>query len=81
MPVDSRANNPSTIDPALLYSHVAALEALGISHSKIREFARAGYELPMLSVGRRKYVLGRAIIEWVERMNATYVMGKTEEAE
>jgi hypothetical protein len=70
MPVTARASNPSTIDPDLLYSLPAFIEAVGISHGRLRDYAKAGFELPTFAVGRRKYIKGATAIEYLELLSA-----------
>jgi hypothetical protein len=70
MPVLARASNPTTIDPDLLYSLPAFIEAVGISHGKLRDYAKQGFELPTFAVGRRKYIKGATAIEYLERLSA-----------
>ena len=41
MPVNARASNPTTIDPTLVYSLPALIEAVGISHGRLRDYAKA----------------------------------------
>lgn len=77
MPITARASNPTTIAPYLLYSLPAIIEAMGISHGRLRDYAKQGFELPVFAqVGRRKYYKGSAVIDYLERLSAAQAVEK-----
>jgi hypothetical protein len=61
---------PSYIAPERLYSLKGFQAAAGVSSTRMREARRAGIVLPMLEVGRRKFVRGYSAIEYLERLAA-----------
>lgn len=61
---------PSFIAPERLYTLRGFYEASGISQTRVREARLRGIELPMLSVGKRKFVRGYDAIAYIERLAA-----------
>ena len=61
---------PTFIAPERLYTLRGFYEASGISQTRVREARFRGTELPMLCVGRRKFVRGYDAIAYIERLAA-----------
>ena len=62
---------PTFIAPERLYTLRGFYEASGISQTRMRErHALRGIELPMLSVGKRKFVRGYDAIAYIEILAA-----------
>ncbi len=59
---------PTFLDPTRLYSLQGFIADAGISSNRIHHARKAGIELPMLAVGRRKYIRGADAIAYVERL-------------
>ena len=59
---------PNFIAPERLYTLKGFRAASGISATRIREARKAGILLPMLDVGRRKFVRGADAIAYLERL-------------
>lgn len=58
---------PTFIAPERLYTLRGFYEASGISQTRVREARLHGITLPMLSVGKRKFVRGSDAIAYIER--------------
>ncbi len=63
------SKRPSFIAPERLYTLKGFIAASGVSATRIRESRRAGVVLPMLDVGRRKFIRGSDAIEYIERLS------------
>jgi hypothetical protein len=61
---------PTFIAPERLYTLRGFHEASGISQTRVREAWLRGVELPMLTVGKRKFVRGYDAIAYIERLAA-----------
>lgn len=61
---------PTFIAPERLYTLRGFYEASGISQTRMREARLRGIELPMLSVGKRKFVRGYDAIAYIEILAA-----------
>ncbi len=61
---------PSFIAPERLYTLRGFYEASGISQTRVREARLRGIALPMLTVGKRKFVRGHDAIAYIERLAA-----------
>ncbi|GEM_PF-6211575 len=57
---------PTFIDPDRLYSLRGFQEASGISATRMREARLQGVVPNFLSVGRRKFLMGRHAIDYLE---------------
>ena len=62
--------DPSYLLPDALYKLRGFWIASGISPTRIREARRRGIELPVLNVGRRKFVRGIDAVQFVEKLAA-----------
>ena len=61
----------SYIDPTCLYTLRGFQQAAGISATRLREARRQGISVPMIRVGRRKFIKGEKAIELIERLAET----------
>jgi hypothetical protein len=59
----------SFIVPEWLYTLKGFQAASGVSATRMREARRAGIFLPMLEVGRRKFIRGIDGIAYIERLS------------
>lgn len=59
---------PSYIAPERLYSLKGFHAAAGVSPTRMREARRLGVVLPMIEVGRRKFIRGSDAIDYIERL-------------
>jgi hypothetical protein len=59
---------PSFIAPERLYSIKGFQAAAGVSSTRMREARRAGINLPLLEVGRRKFCRGSDAIAYLEKL-------------
>lgn len=60
--------SPSYIAPERLYALKGVIACSGLSQTRIREARKAGIELPMLVIGKRKFCRGSDVIEYIERL-------------
>jgi hypothetical protein len=65
---NSAKQEPSWIDPNLLYSLKGFERASGVTATRIHHAKQAGIDLPTLAVGRRKFVRGSDAIEYIEAL-------------
>ena len=61
----ARKNKTEGIDPQRLYPLEAFKRDSGLGHNSIRKARDKGIDLPMIQVGRRKYVEGEAGIRFI----------------
>jgi hypothetical protein len=61
---------PTYIAPERLYTLRGFREASGISPTRMRDARLRGIEVPMLTVGKRKFVRGHDAIAYIERLAA-----------
>lgn len=61
---------PSYIDPRNLYTRPGAVAVSGVSSTRIREAGRKyGLKLPWINCGRRKFVRGESLIQFIETLS------------
>lgn len=56
------------VDPDRVYTLPAFYRDSGISKSRAREARLMGHPLPVVAIGRRRFVHGRAGIEWMMQL-------------
>jgi hypothetical protein len=69
MPISAPVSGHSLIDPNVLYSLRQFCMDSGVSYSRMREAARDGVECEVLSVGRRRYIMGAAGIRFIQELS------------
>jgi len=57
---------PAGLRPDSLYTLRGFKDAAGIGHSVIRRARNAGISLPTMTVGRRKFIEGKAAIQFLK---------------
>jgi hypothetical protein len=63
------SKEPSFIAPERLYTLQGFMAASGVSATRRREARRLGITLPVLEVGRRKFVRGSDAIAYIEQLS------------
>jgi hypothetical protein len=66
------SKEPSYIAPERLYSLAGFRAASGVSETRMREARMQGIEIPMLVVGKRKFIRGVDAISFIERLAENY---------
>lgn len=73
---DQVASGLEPIDPSRLYAEPLAKAHIGIEESVWRTLKNVG-KLKIMKAGRRNYVLGRDLIEAIERVHQSHTKSAT----
>lgn len=76
MPFTATISNPTAIFPDAFYPIQSAIAASGISATRFREAAKNGIEIDFTKCGKRVFVKGSDLIEFIERLAAHYAASK-----
>ena len=77
MPISARVNCPTYIDADRLYTIQSFIESSAVTHTRIRTAEKAGLPFPGFRIGRRRYIDGRAAIEYLHALSEFYAANTT----